>query len=428
MKKLVILISLFLICALAACGQSEEPTQIVSDVQITLNVEPDPPNAGETTLIITLTESDETPIDGASIHVHGDMDHEGMVPVDGEADASVDGVYRVPFEWTMGGGWIVDVTATLPDDRGVATETFELFVEAVSSDSIIRQTPNQDSESDDSGQPSSDREYQIIIPEGTAALIATGQEPNVIPQEINLILGEQDILIIQNNDVEDHSVGPFFVRSGETIRQVFTRPAVYMDVCTIHLDTQVRITVTEADTLPSFADQIRGAIMNPPRIVEDFSMASTTGDPFTLSEHQGEIVLLYFGYLSCPDVCPTTLAQLRWAFEILGELTEQVKVVFVTVDPERDTLDRMAQFTSRFNDEFISVRDESEALQDLIDQFGVVATRREVDSPLVYMIDHTASVFLIDPEGRLLIQFVYGTTAQDMAHDIEIILTSGDEN
>ncbi len=137
--KVTILALVILMVLAAGCGPAAQETPVATDVQIDLTVEPAPPAAGDATLIITLTESDGTPIDGATVRVHGDMDHEGMTPVDGETDASTNGVYRVPFQWTMGGGWILEVTAVLPDDRGVATETFNLFVEAVSHGSVINQ-------------------------------------------------------------------------------------------------------------------------------------------------------------------------------------------------------------------------------------------------------------------------------------------------
>lgn len=140
MRSLLIFV-VILALLLAACGGTTEPTAVATDVEMTLSVEPDPPTTGEATLIVQLTEADGTPVEGATVEVYGDMDHEGMQPVTGEADSDVDGEYRVPFVWTMGGGWILTVTATLPDDRGVTTETFELFVGAVSRDSIINQTP-----------------------------------------------------------------------------------------------------------------------------------------------------------------------------------------------------------------------------------------------------------------------------------------------
>lgn len=124
----------------SACNPAEDVAQqIVGDVEMTLVVEPDPPAVGETTLVITLTDADGTPIDGATVQVHGDMDHEGMISVDGESADSEAGIYRVPFEWTMGGGWILDVTATLPNEGGVVVEQFDLNVSAISQESVITQ-------------------------------------------------------------------------------------------------------------------------------------------------------------------------------------------------------------------------------------------------------------------------------------------------
>jgi hypothetical protein len=166
------------------------------------------------------------------------MDHEGMISIDGESNTSLNGEYQVPFTWTMGGGWIIDVTAQLPDNRGLAQSRFEFFVDAISTDSIINRTAPETT-------ADASREFHIIIPEGTNDLIEAGQEPNVIPNEIILKLGEQNILVIQNNDTADHFVGPFFVRAGESIRQEFTRPEIYEGGCSIHRDAKVRIIVEE---------------------------------------------------------------------------------------------------------------------------------------------------------------------------------------
>jgi hypothetical protein len=142
MKRLILFLILPALIV-AGCGPNE--VQVVEDLKIDLRVEPDPPAAGPATLYITVAETDGAPIDGATISVNGNMDHEGMEQVDGESDSpSENGEYAVPFAWTMGGGWIVNVTATLPDDRGIAQAQFELFVEAISADSVINQTDNDD--------------------------------------------------------------------------------------------------------------------------------------------------------------------------------------------------------------------------------------------------------------------------------------------
>jgi protein SCO1/2 len=167
----------------------------------------------------------------------------------------------------------------------------------------------------------------------------------------------------------------------------------------------------------------RGAVIAPPRAVTDFTLPSTTGEDFTLSQQQGKVVLLYFGYLTCPDVCPTTMADLLRAYRELGEPTEQVQVVFVTVDPERDTLDRLAVYMKAFHEDFIAVRPESpEAVQTLAAAYGITVERREVDSALGYLMDHSALVLAINPQGKLVEQFLFGTPYEDIAHDVKLLM------
>ena len=148
MKVRITPFSLFLIfllvLALTACGQQKMPTVASVEIDMSVRVEPEPLAVGEATLIVTLKDASNTPVDGATLQVHGDMDHEGMTPVDREVSESTNGEYRVPFVWTMGGGWIVMITAALPDNGGEITETFDFFVEAVSSESVINQQHNME--------------------------------------------------------------------------------------------------------------------------------------------------------------------------------------------------------------------------------------------------------------------------------------------
>lgn len=123
-----VLLCLILALLLAACRQSAQPTATpATAVDIDLLVEPTPITTGEAALVITLRAADGTPIDGASVSVRGDMNHAGMVPVLGETSASENGVYRVPFEFTMRGDWIITVTAALPGG-GETAEVFDLSV------------------------------------------------------------------------------------------------------------------------------------------------------------------------------------------------------------------------------------------------------------------------------------------------------------
>lgn len=174
-----------------------------------------------------------------------------------------------------------------------------------------------------------------------------------------------------------------------------------------------------------YMDELRGAAFDPPRALADFEVPSTAGEPFKLSDHRGEVILLYFGYRTCPDFCPTTLLELQSVYADLNEPADKLKVMFVTIDPERDTLENMKQYTGAFHDDFLGLRAEGEALQALIDEFGVVAEKRVVgESALSYLFDHTASIFLIGPDGELEAQYLYGTDYRDIVHDVQLILES----
>jgi protein SCO1/2 len=119
------------------------------------------------------------------------------------------------------------------------------------------------------------------------------------------------------------------------------------------------------------------------------------------------------------------LFELQSVYADLEEPADKLKVIFVTIDPERDTLENMKQYTGAFHDDFLGVRTEGEELQALIDTFGVVAEKRVVgESALSYLFDHTASIFLIGPDGELEAQYLYGTDYRDIVHDVQLILES----
>jgi hypothetical protein len=121
---------------IAACGQQSAPPATSVAATMSVQMEPEHLAVGSTTLVVTLKDAYGAPLDGATVQAHGSMDHHGMAPVDAETRESSGGAYRLPFEWTMGGGWIVTVTAHLPNGSELV-ETFNVFVEAVSSESII---------------------------------------------------------------------------------------------------------------------------------------------------------------------------------------------------------------------------------------------------------------------------------------------------
>jgi protein SCO1/2 len=176
---------------------------------------------------------------------------------------------------------------------------------------------------------------------------------------------------------------------------------------------------------PDYQDDLYGAVFEPPRPISDFTLASTTGQPFSFKAHQGEVLLLYFGYRACPDFCPTTFADMQRLYRELGEPADRLKIIFVTVDPERDDLQNLALYTNAFHKDFIALRDDGPTLQQLMNEFGVVAEKQQLgNSALSYLVDHTASVFLVGPDGRLQAQYLYGTDFRDIVHDVQVIFDS----
>jgi hypothetical protein len=123
-KMLVLLLVLF---ALAGCRQSAQPTPETSNMNIAVTVEPEPAQVGEAALVITIRDLNGAPAAGAQVEARGDMNHAGMVPVLGSGQTDADGLVRVPFEWTMGGDWIVTITAALADGTS-ASQTFDFSV------------------------------------------------------------------------------------------------------------------------------------------------------------------------------------------------------------------------------------------------------------------------------------------------------------
>ena len=173
----------------------------------------------------------------------------------------------------------------------------------------------------------------------------------------------------------------------------------------------------------TYADELLGTVISPPRELADFTLPSSDGDDYTLSEHAGKIQLVYFGYMTCPDVCPATLADILRAYRDVGEPVEDVEVLFITIDPERDTLERLETYTSAFHEDFIGLRPTSqEQLDALMQNIGVIAERREVDSVLEYLMDHSATVFMVSPDGRLLAQYPFGVPYTEIANDVQVMM------
>lgn len=185
----------------------------------------------------------------------------------------------------------------------------------------------------------------------------------------------------------------------------------------------------------SQADPGGVAYVDPPVQVTDFSLMEDTGDPVRLSDMRGKVVILFFGYTNCPDVCPTTLQDLTAVKEALGENSEDVEFVFISVDYERDDPQEVAQFLSYFDDDFIGLVGDQDTLSAIGHEYGLVIERENINvqheheegaehdlSEEFYFVQHTSPTFLIDRDGYLRQVYFYGTDTDLIAESIQQIV------
>ncbi len=158
------------------------------------------------------------------------------------------------------------------------------------------------------------------------------------------------------------------------------------------------------------ATPLPGTLLDPPKDVGDFTLTNQDGQPFRLSDLRGKVALFFFGYTHCPDICPTTLAEFKRVKALLGDDAGRVAFVFVSVDGERDTPERLTNYVRAFDPQFIGLTGDDAALRPIARDFGVFYQRVSYEeSAADYLVDHTASTFVIDQQGRLRLVFPYGT-------------------
>jgi protein SCO1 len=174
-------------------------------------------------------------------------------------------------------------------------------------------------------------------------------------------------------------------------------------------------------------DTFRGTTYAEPYpVAADIRLVRAGGTEFRLSEKRGKVVALFFGYTSCPDICPTTMAELKQALERVGANADQVQVLFVTVDPQRDTPERVQEYVDHFNPEFIGLSGSEPELAKVWSDYGVFRQVVEGTSAAGYLVDHTARVTLIDQQGNLRVSFPFDTPVDDVVHDLNLLLRQSD--
>lgn len=155
----------------------------------------------------------------------------------------------------------------------------------------------------------------------------------------------------------------------------------------------------------------------------DFALTDHNGQLRKLSDFRGKAVVMFFGYTQCPDVCPTTMAEMATVMRELGPLADKVQVLFVTVDPERDTPELLAKYVPSFDPRFLGMTGNKDALENAARQLRAFYQKVPGKEAGSYTMDHTAGSYVFDPQGRLRLFVRHGQGAEPIAHDLRLLLS-----
>ena len=169
---------------------------------------------------------------------------------------------------------------------------------------------------------------------------------------------------------------------------------------------------------------IQGTVLTPPKTITDFNLIDHRSEPFRLAALQGKWSFVFFGYTHCPDICPTTLATLAQMDKLLAEdaaVHEQTQVVFISVDPGRDTAAQLARYVPYFNQRFVGVTGTQEEIDRLTRELGILHLRIERGEGKPYLVDHSTAILLFQPDGTLRALLTAPHEAQRLSSDFRAI-------
>ncbi|MBK7319081.1 MAG: SCO family protein [Anaerolineales bacterium] len=164
-----------------------------------------------------------------------------------------------------------------------------------------------------------------------------------------------------------------------------------------------------------------GTVIQSPETSYDFTLTGGNGD-VSLSDFRGKLVLIYFGYTFCPDICPATLGNVNQALKQIGAKAEDIQLIMVSLDPQRDTPEKLEQYVAHFNPTFIGITGTQEQVDTVTSLYGIFYEKKEGSEATSYLIDHTATLMVIDREGYLKLVFPFGVTADEIADDLKYML------
>lgn len=158
---------------------------------------------------------------------------------------------------------------------------------------------------------------------------------------------------------------------------------------------------------------------------QNLSLKDQDGNLRTMQSFRGKIVVIFFGFTQCPEVCPTSMSTMAEVKRLLGSLGERLQVLFITVDPERDTQALIKEYMANFDPSFIALRPEPDELNGVADDFKIYFKKVEGPTPTSYTMDHSAGKYIFDSEGRVRLFSPYETDAATIAADIKTLLSAG---
>ncbi|MEO7760909.1 MAG: SCO family protein [Casimicrobiaceae bacterium] len=196
------------------------------------------------------------------------------------------------------------------------------------------------------------------------------------------------------------------------------RPTLRASATALLLVVAIAVSGCTKPTAESFkATDVTGAPFG-----REFALTDHTGKPRTLTDFKGKVVVVFFGYTFCPDVCPTTMAALREVKEKLGADAGKLQVLFITVDPERDTPQVLSVYVPAFDPDFLGLYGDAEATQKVAREFKVLYQKSAGTTPTSYTVDHSAKVFIYDTQGRLRLLAAPDFSVDSYLHDVRMLL------
>ncbi len=168
--------------------------------------------------------------------------------------------------------------------------------------------------------------------------------------------------------------------------------------------------------------QLRGSVIDSSALAPEIVLSATDGSTYALRERQGRVVLIFFGYTSCPDVCPATLSEMREVRKALGERAADVDMLFITVDPARDSLERMGMYVSLFDPAILGLTGSPEALEAVYRAYGVTVEFQSEATAAGYLVTHSSRIYVVDRAGKLRLTYPFGTAIDDIVQDVRYLL------